>query len=76
MVSSAPSDAACGWVRVRACRVLRDFAEKKQKQDFDTSGDNFINPHEFKVFFARALRNVSNADFEKSMKDLIGGKLA
>ncbi|GHP05988.1 hypothetical protein PPROV_000473500 [Pycnococcus provasolii] len=45
-------------------------------KDFDTSGDNFINPHEFKVFFARALRNVSNADFEKSMKDLIGGKLA
>jgi len=57
-------------------KLIRPKKTKKQKQDFDTSGDNFINPHEFKVFFARALRNVSNADFEKSMKDLIGGKLA
>ena len=39
-------------------------------KDFDTSGDNLISPMEFKIFFARALRHVSNAEFERSMMDM------
>ena len=52
-------------------QALTDDELKDIFKDFDMSGDNAISPAEFKLFFARALRHVSNAEFEASMQSMV-----